>query len=98
MVTTALCADQAAVAVAPPLARPQAADLVRAAEGFASRLASGLRRAADNLRAPFACACPAKPQAATGRVIVRRPEEPDAVYAVRPPISPFQFRLPPPLA
>ena len=95
-VTTALCADQAAVgATVPAAARPQAADLAQAAEGLVSRLARGLRRVAGNV---VPCDCPARPESLTGSAPVRRPTPPADVLAVHHPVSPFQFRLPPPLA
>ena len=100
-VTTALCADRTAVAATPPSARPQGADWAHAAEGLVSRLASGFRRVGAGLRAGFRvnCECPARPRSLAGRVLLRgvRPPVADAdVVLARPPLSPFQFRLPPP--
>jgi hypothetical protein len=88
-VTTALCADQVAVA-APAPSRPQVAEI---AGRIVTRLTQGLRRVVaatlpDSVRR----------HAFAGRVPDARPRTPDAPTLTRPPLSPFQFRLPPPAA
>jgi hypothetical protein len=87
-VTTALCADQA-VTVA-PAARAQGVEFGQLASRLVTRLARNFRRTL-----PAAIREPAREQ--------RSPDPESALFAVadfpsagHAPISPFQFRLPPP--
>lgn len=86
LVATALCADRAAAAT--PVLRPQ---LTEAARSFADRLSSNLRRVIATVRLT--------PQRqSTGVVIAsvpRRSVVAPVVHASQ--LSPFQFRLPPPV-
>lgn len=88
-VTTALCADQ--VAVAAPGARPQRAEIGQMASRLVSRLTRSLRQGM-----PSVLTQPARQQRpAAGPVQQTAAATPLSVsYA---PISPFQFRLPPPV-
>ena len=88
-VTTALCADRAAVAgPAARVARPQVSEL---ASRLVSRLSQSFRRVvASALSAPLR-------RAAAGRTRQQRLCPAVAVVPHRP-LSPFQFRLPPPTA
>ena len=87
-VTTALCADRVAV-VSP--GRPQRVEISQIASRLVSRLAQNFRRV---IPAAFpeptrqqGIADPVAPQFAAG----------SPVSLAHPPLSPFQFRLPPPL-
>ena len=86
-VTTALCADQ--VALAAPVQRPQVAEM---AARLVDRLSQTFRRAVPNAVRPID----------RSRVQTDAPSapvaEPVAVLALNCELSPFQFRLPPPLA
>lgn len=85
-VTTALCAD--GVATAAPASRPHVAVM---ASRLVSRLAQRLRRVVDAI----------VPWQVRQRAIsqVRRPAlVPVTVLVSHRPVSPFQFRLPPPTA
>jgi hypothetical protein len=88
-VTTALCADQAAMAS--PAGRDQGVEIGQLASRLVSRLAQNFRRAMPAvLREPVRQPNPADPSAP-----VIAPAVPLSV--VRAPLSPFQFRLPPPV-
>ena len=86
-VTTALCADQ--VTAAAPSLRPQVTDL-------AGRIVSRLTQSFGRTVADSAQVLPRQ------RVVAGRPTSGDSIVpqvavALRPqPLSPFQFRLPPP--
>jgi hypothetical protein len=89
VVTTALCADH--LAVAAPSRKPQETN------GFAARLAV---RFTQNLRRAIANDLSCRPvfRGLNDRPAdVRSIPQPQTPLAVHPPISPFQFRLPPPL-
>lgn len=86
-VTTALCADQ--MVAAAPLARPQVGEM---AARVIERLAQPFRRTIPNAVRPIARTRVATPQAAA---FVERPAEVPGLHCQ---FSPFQFRLPPPLA
>jgi len=84
-VTTALCADRA-VQAAPAAARTQTIEL---AGRLVMHLAQRLRRVVASIR-PWQ-------ERLRGILQVRRPAlAPVAVFVAPRPISPFQFRLPPP--
>lgn len=85
-VTTALCADR--VATAAPAARPHVAVM---ASRLVSRLAQRLRRAVDAI-VPWQVRQWAISQ------FRRRALAPATVLVSHRPVSPFQFRLPPPTA
>ena len=88
-VTTALCADQAAVAS--PAARPQqGGELAQMASRLVGRLTDNLRRVM-----PVAMHRPRCPQRAAASPS-RRPLAPAAPAPRHALVSPFQFRLPPP--
>ena len=91
-VTTALCADRvAAAAPAVAAARPHVGQV---AGRLVNRLTERLCRAvAGTLPSPLRRHAPAG-RVAPSRPAVRR----DEPLPVHPPLSPFQFRLPPPLA
>ena len=84
-VTTALCADQ--VAVAAPSARPQVASL---AGRIVSRLSRSFRQ---TVTVEMPLHARGRPSAASQAAVV--PVDP-AVDVGHRPLSPFQFRLPPP--
>jgi hypothetical protein len=87
-VTAALCADQVTAAV--PVARPQSGQVAALAGRFVNRLTQSFRRSvAARLpqavrRTTIAAALP--PTSVAGEPVV----------ALHRPLSPFQFRLPPP--
>ncbi|HZL35915.1 MAG TPA: hypothetical protein VFC78_11435 [Tepidisphaeraceae bacterium] len=87
-VATALCADQAVMAA--PAARPQAAAIGQIASRLVGRLAQGLRRgmpaAVQQPRRQVRLAAPAPARSSVAQ----------ALPIAHTPISPFQFRLPPP--
>jgi hypothetical protein len=92
VVTTALCADRAAAAA--PLAGPEAVQVtgLNFAGRLVSRLSQTFRRVIPN-SAPLEArqprpAAPAHPERLADQSLHVQP----------PPISPFQFRLPPPVA
>jgi hypothetical protein len=85
-VTTALCADQ--MVAAAPLPRPQMADV---AARVIERLAQPFRRTVPNAVRPITRTC-------TTVQPVAPAERPAEVPALHCELSPFQFRLPPPLA
>ena len=89
-VTTALCADQAAMSA--PATRQEPGEIALMASRLVTRLAQNLRRAM-----PVILRQSARPALATGTADLLSPAaEPDGpVFAG---LSPFQFRLPPPLA
>jgi hypothetical protein len=89
VVTTALCADQGAIAA--PAARPQPAEIGSIAQRFVGRLTENLRRvipAARRGEAP--CVGINSSQTSILAPIAALP-------AAHRPIAPFQFRLPPPI-
>src|SRR5215218_180313 len=88
LVATALCADRAVASVAPAQLRTEAR-VTSLAGRFASRLSSNFRRVVPAMRL-----CErARGDSTTS--VVQRPAPVLAVIAQQP-ISPFQFRLPPP--
>lgn len=89
VVTTALCADH--LAVAAPSRKP--VETTSFATRLAVRLTQNLRRAVANDLScrPFFRGLNDRP-AEFGSI-----PQPQVPLAVHPPISPFQFRLPPPL-
>ena len=84
-VTTALCADQ--VVAASPSLRPQVADL---AGRIVNRLTTSFRQTVASERPVQARHPGPAPRVQPGGV------EPRAVVVAHRPLSPFQFRLPPP--
>lgn len=86
-VTTALCADR--VATSAPASRPNVAVM---ASRLVSRLAQRLRRVVDAIR-PWQIRQRAISQAGRRPALTLVP-----VLAAHRPVSPFQFRLPPPTA
>ena len=86
-VTTALCADQ--VTAAAPSLRPQVSDL-------AGRIVSRLTQSFGRTIADASRVLP-RQRVLAGRPAARDSILPTVAVALRPqPISPFQFRLPPP--
>ena len=83
VMSAALCADR--VAVASPQARPQPASV---ASRVMDRLSLSLRRVVPSIRV-----IETRREGTTLEPIVSAPE---AVRVARQPITPFQFRLPPP--
>jgi hypothetical protein len=89
VVTTALCADQAAIAA--PAARPQPAEIGSIAQRFVGRLAENLRRVIpSNCWRAARCFGVESAQPFLWTPIAAAPAE-------HRPIAPFQFRLPPPI-
>ena len=88
LVATALCADRAVASVAPTVVRHEAR-VTSLAERLVSRLSSNFRRVVPAMRL-----C----ERARGESITSIAQWPAPVLAfiARQPISPFQFRLPPP--
>lgn len=86
-VTTALCADQ--MVAAAPLAKPQVGEI---AARVIERLAQPFRRTVPNAVRPITRTQTTTSQAAAPV------ERPAAIPALHCELSPFQFRLPPPLA
>jgi hypothetical protein len=89
--TTALCADQ--IVVAAPSAQPRPVEIAQMAQRLVSRLSENLRNTVPaatlcQARSEVRQANPASPAIAW--------ETPASVQHI--PASPFQFRLPPPLA
>lgn len=88
-VTTALCADRAAMAQAS--ARPERAEIAQLASRIVNRLAQNFKRVM-----PAALRAPVRQQQATdvtnGGVF-----EAASAPVLHRPLSPFQFRLPPPV-
>jgi hypothetical protein len=97
LVATALCADRTAVSAAPagagqePLAASQASPSSSLAARFVNRLTAGLRRAVPG----FAIVYQARQDQPTGSAIAFLAPA-DHATPQHQPISPFQFRLPPP--
>jgi hypothetical protein len=86
-VTTALCADQ--VSVAAPSLRPQVAE-------FAGRIVTRLTQSFGRTVADAARVAP-RQQVMTARTNPRAPVAPVVTTSLsHQPLSPFQFRLPPP--
>lgn len=85
-VTTALCADQ--MAAAAPLPKPQVGEM---AARVIERLAQPFRRTVPNAVRPIA-------RNRTTSEAVAPAECPAEIPALHCELSPFQFRLPPPLA
>ena len=88
--TTALCADQ--MAVAAPASGPRAIEISEIAQHVVSRLSESFREAV-----PTALNEPRQQVRNEAPVMVRCVASPVAVVAHQP-SSPFQFRLPPPIA
>ena len=89
LVATALCADRAVAAAVTPEApvRPQTS-MMEMAGRFVSRLSSNFRRAVATVRIY-------EPRSQQGAASFDRPI-PESAPIVQIPISPNQFRLPPP--
>ena len=85
LVAAALCADR--VAVAAPVLRPQAA--TAAAESLVSRLTSSFRRVVRSVKVIETRREDASVKAT--------PLAPESVIVAPRPVTPFQFRLPPPI-
>ena len=95
VVATALCADRPPAAAAAPSARTHAGSQARVAQ-IAGRIVDQL---SQNFRRPVRMDLSAQPGRGVGLTDVRPANvAPRPVAAAHPPISPFQFRLPPPLA
>jgi hypothetical protein len=88
--TTALCADQ--MAVAAPTSGPRAIEIGQIAQRVVSRLSESFRETV-----PTALHEPRQPAAPQTPAAIKRATAPIAVVAHQP-SSPFQFRLPPPIA
>lgn len=86
VVATALCADR--VAAAAPVARSPVRQMARQ---LATRLTVGFRRVV-----PVARVHEARQENLTAAVAIT-PSEPVLAFVQRAPLSPFQFRLPPPV-
>jgi hypothetical protein len=86
VMSAALCADRVAVA-APAHARPQAASV---ASRVMDRLSLSLRRVVRSVKVIET--------RREGKVVEARVTIPQPPLVAQRPISPFQFRLPPPLA
>jgi hypothetical protein len=87
-VTTALCADQ--VAVASAAARPERTEIGQIASRIVNRLAQNFKRVM-----PAALRDPVRQQQPAALVVVRGVNV-DSAPLSHPPLSPFEFRLPPP--
>lgn len=94
--TTALCADHVAAAApvvrAPVAARDPVPPVVQLAGRIVSRLSRSFSQAVPH-RLPHEAR---RPDAAVGQVPARPADQ--SLSVAPPPISPFQFRLPPPTA
>jgi hypothetical protein len=89
VVTTALCADQAAIAA--PAVRPQPAEIGSIAQRLVGRLTENLRRVIpSNCYGAARCSGVNSAQPRLWTPIA-------ALAAAHRPIAPFQFRLPPPI-
>ena len=88
LVATALCADRAVASVAPTHVRTEAR-VTSLAERFVKRLSSNFQRIVPAMRL---CERSRSESVAS---ITNRPA-PTLEFIARQPISPFQFRLPPP--
>jgi hypothetical protein len=89
-VTTALCADQVVRAAPASASSPSRTQVSELAGRIVQRLTVSFRRT-------VADAAPVRPQTrATERCTVDRPETAATVRVEHRPVSPFQFRLPPP--
>ena len=89
LVATALCADRAVASVAPAQVQRHDARVVSLAERFVQRLSSNFRRIVPAMRL---CERSRGESLAT---VANRPA-PIVAFVAQQPISPFQFRLPPP--
>ncbi|HEX4792796.1 MAG TPA: hypothetical protein VH370_03335 [Humisphaera sp.] len=87
---TALCADQ--VSLAAPASGPRAAEFAQIAQRIVARLGQSFR---DN--APVSLPRPVRPSQPAARPVSAFIVVLDAAPAHQP-VSPFQFRLPPPIA
>lgn len=86
-VTTALCADQ--VVSAAPMVRPQVANM---AARLVDRLSQTFRRTVPDAAGVTVGRVP------TGSAVSYAPQRPPLKVAIHLAVSPFQFRLPPPMA
>ena len=87
VMSAALCADRAAAVPMPQHARPQPASV---ASRVIDRLSLSLRRVVPSVKVIET--------RREGKVVVAPVTTPQPVLAAQRPISPFQFRLPPPTA
>jgi hypothetical protein len=87
--TTALCADQAAIAA--PAARPHGTEIAQIASRLVSRLAQNFRRVM-----PAAFSAPAR-QHCFADLVAPAFSHASPRSPAHAPLSPFQFRLPPPV-
>lgn len=99
--TTALCADQVATAAAArePVGRiSRVTDLTSDVAGLASGLAGRLvSRLSQSFRGVVPSAAPLQARQPKPAVVTPAPRPADQSARVQPPpLSPFQFRLPPP--